>query len=187
MTSKLKTDVLETVSGSGTIALTNQLSGMTSASLPTLTHAEMPAGSVVQMVHTNYGTTLNTSSTAFVDIGYQLSITPLYANSKMFITFSTHIYLQNSSAAWNAVACRILRDSTAVDGGDPANSYGFGKYLGAGQYLYVTYAKTYIDSPNTTNAVIYKPQVTAGQGNPIEVNNSSAGGPSQLTIIEIKQ
>ena len=34
MTSKLKTDVLETVSGSGTIALTNQLSGMTSASLP---------------------------------------------------------------------------------------------------------------------------------------------------------
>ena len=34
MTSKLKTDVLETVSGSGTIALTNQLSGMTSASVP---------------------------------------------------------------------------------------------------------------------------------------------------------
>ena len=34
MTSKLKTDVLETGSGSGTIALNNQLSGMTSASLP---------------------------------------------------------------------------------------------------------------------------------------------------------
>ena len=33
MTSKLKTDVLETVSGSGTIALTNQLSGMTEASV----------------------------------------------------------------------------------------------------------------------------------------------------------
>ena len=42
MTSKLKTDVLETVSGSGTIALTNQLSGMTSAS--------MPSGSVVQVL-----------------------------------------------------------------------------------------------------------------------------------------
>ena len=42
MTSKLKTDVLETVSGSGTIALTNQLSGMTSAS--------MPSGSVLQVV-----------------------------------------------------------------------------------------------------------------------------------------
>ena len=34
MASKLKTDILETVSGSGTIALTNQLSGMTAASLP---------------------------------------------------------------------------------------------------------------------------------------------------------
>ena len=48
MTSKLKTDVLETVSGSGTIALTNQLSGMTDAS--------MPAGSVVQVVQ-NYAAT----------------------------------------------------------------------------------------------------------------------------------
>ena len=43
MTSKLKTDVLETVSGSGTIALTNQLAGMTSASVP--------SGSVLQVVH----------------------------------------------------------------------------------------------------------------------------------------
>ena len=43
MTSKLKTDVLETVSGSGTIALTNQLSGMTSASVP--------SGSVLQVVN----------------------------------------------------------------------------------------------------------------------------------------
>ena len=64
MTSKLKTDVLETVSGSGTIALTNQLSGMTSAS--------MPSGSVLQvryliavfndsilLVNTSSGDTLN--------------------------------------------------------------------------------------------------------------------------------
>ena len=40
MTSVLKVDQIQTADGSGTIALQNQLSGMTSASMPT--------GSVVQ-------------------------------------------------------------------------------------------------------------------------------------------
>ena len=62
MTSKLKTDVLETVSGSGTIALTNQLSGMTSAS--------MPSGSVIQVVSAtaDVGNTATTSS-SYVSTG----------------------------------------------------------------------------------------------------------------------
>ena len=50
MASKIKVDTLETANGSGTIALSNQLSGMTTASLPTLTSAEMPSGSVLQVV-----------------------------------------------------------------------------------------------------------------------------------------
>jgi hypothetical protein len=45
MASKIKVDQLETADGSGTIALQNQLSGMTSASMPT--------GSVLQ-VQTGY-------------------------------------------------------------------------------------------------------------------------------------
>ena len=55
MASKLKTDILETVSGSGTIALTNQLSGMTSASVPT--------GSVVQVINASSSTAFSTTST----------------------------------------------------------------------------------------------------------------------------
>ena len=57
MTSKLKTDVLETVSGSGTIALTNQLSGMTSAS--------MPSGSVIQV---QYLSSLMTETTTVYNL-----------------------------------------------------------------------------------------------------------------------
>ena len=85
MTSKLKTDVLETVSGSGTIALSNQLTGMTTASLPTLTSAEMPAGSVVQVVTKSYSNNseVQTSSTSYVALGsaFELAITPKYATS----------------------------------------------------------------------------------------------------------
>ena len=79
MTSKLKTDVLETVSGSGTIALTNQLSGMTSAS--------MPSGSVLQVV--SYFTAAKVSQTIgttdTIVNSMTKAITPLGANSKFLV------------------------------------------------------------------------------------------------------
>ena len=62
MTSKLKTDILETVSGSGTIALNNQLSGMTSASVP--------SGSVIQVVNATSTTNQTTTSSSFIPVSY---------------------------------------------------------------------------------------------------------------------
>ena len=81
MTSKLKTDILETVSGSGTIALTNQLSGMTDAS--------MPSGSVVQVVQlyvANSGT-VSTTSTSLVASGIIATITPKYIGSTIIVNW----------------------------------------------------------------------------------------------------
>ena len=80
MTSKLKTDILETVSGSGTIALTNQLSGMT--------HASVPSGSVLQVV--SYFTAAQTSlsnlgTTEDIVNSMTKVITPLGANSKFLV------------------------------------------------------------------------------------------------------
>ena len=87
MTSKLKTDVLETVSGSGTIALTNQLTGMTSTS--------MPSGSLLQTtgVKNIHSATIQTSSTSYVDSGLANgTITPLGAGSS-FVVLLTDLYL----------------------------------------------------------------------------------------------
>ena len=80
MTSKLKTDVLETVSGSGTIALTNQLTGMT--------HASVPSGSIVQVatVMPNVGdVTLATASWTEPSNLLRISFTPKYATSTLII------------------------------------------------------------------------------------------------------
>ena len=83
------------------------------------------------------------------------------------------------------MAFRILRDSTTVTGSDPQGGYAFGKYTASGQYQYATYSKTYIDSPNTTNAVIYKPQVSAVGS--VQINNSGGTEATQLIIMEIAQ
>ena len=88
MASKIKVDTLETANGSGTIALSNQLSGMTTASLPALTSAEMPSGSVLQVatVMPNIGlVTLATASWTEASSLLRLAFTPKYSNSTLII------------------------------------------------------------------------------------------------------
>ena len=112
MTSKLKTDILETGSGSGTIALNNQLSGMTTASLPTLTSAVMPSGSTLQYIRVNMTTAPNSTSTTFFDIG-SIAITPISNNSTLVITVCS-----GSSEAGNFSLHRVWNNDTSVSAGD---------------------------------------------------------------------
>ena len=93
MTSKLKTDILETVSGSGTIALTNQLSGMTSASVP--------SGSVLQMVENTrvHAQDITTTSASFVDTTLVTGvITPVSAGSKIAVRITGFVPHVNATA-----------------------------------------------------------------------------------------
>ena len=122
MTSKLKTDVLETVSGSGTIALTNQLTGMTTASLP--------SGSLLQTtgVTNIHSSTIQTASTSYVDSGLANgTITPLSAGSSFVVTFNGFIPHHNGDAGNVGCQWKVYRsvnggsyvayDSSTVDGG----------------------------------------------------------------------
>ena len=117
MTSKLKTDVLETVSGSGTIALTNQLSGMTTASLPALGSAEMPSGSVLQVTNnarTHHDNATTTSQT-MVDSGLVTgAITPVSAGSKIAVDISGFITHTNGTNGNYGVVFQMFK---SVNGG----------------------------------------------------------------------
>jgi len=93
MASKLKTDILETVSGSGTIALTNQLSGMTAASVP--------AGSVVQVVTNSITSSVSTTSTTYADTGVAVTFTPKFSSSTIqFEVVGTTLVVQGWSSLW---------------------------------------------------------------------------------------
>ena len=84
MASKIKVDELETVDGTGTIALQNQISGMTSASMPT--------GSIVSYkIVTMLKQTLqvSTCSSAYIEADTGLrtahAITPSSTSSKILV------------------------------------------------------------------------------------------------------
>jgi hypothetical protein len=171
MTSKLKTDILETVSGSGTIALTNQLSGMT--------HASVPSGSVLQVVQGVYSTQLNLTTTAYTDSGLSASITPSSTSNKILIMWNTHGALANGSArGWGS---RLLRNTTAVyTDAENYRTYGDGN---TGD-IRLTISQSHLDSPSTTSAITYKIQVSAHNTSGTDFNQ--ANNQTQITLMEIK-
>jgi len=172
MTSKLKTDILETVSGSGTIALTNQLSGMTSASVP--------SGSVIQVIEGTTATQVLTSSSSYVTTGLTLTITPSSASSKILVSFSTPVDAV-SGTTHTGGDFTIYRGSTDLltRGGDTyynnINSVNLAGYA----------AMSKLDSPNTASAVTYTVYFRARNSNTTmkTQHNNSQG---TITAIEIK-
>jgi len=181
MTSKLKTDVLETGSGSGTIALNNQLSGMTTASLPTLTAAEMPAGSVLQVVNATTTTEVAHSTNAFVNTGLTATITPSSTSSKILVMVNQNGVFKSGGSASNALSIKLLKDSTDISLITGSTGY----TATAIQNYDATVSTSYLDSPSTTSATTYKTQFkSANNTSLVAVNRGSTE--STITLMEIK-
>ena len=107
MASKIKVDQIQTADGTGTIALQNQLSGMTSASMPT--------GSVLQVTSGESTSAFSTSSTSWVAVStLQDTITTVAANSKILITMTAPWQLQSSASIRAVVSIRSSVDSYAA-------------------------------------------------------------------------
>ena len=165
MASKIKVDQLETADGSGTIALQNQLSGMTTASLPTVTTDKLGAGAVVQVGMS--GSTLATTSTSnsWADGGLYMNITPTSSSNKILVTFSQPVAFWGSGSALRG-GIKLKR----VVGGVPTivwNSQNFTELCqvrGTPAEVNMVVSGVYLDSPNTTSSVEYRIQLVAHEG-----------------------
>jgi hypothetical protein len=155
MASKIKVDQLQTVDGSGTIALQNQLSGMTIASMPT--------GSVLQVVQTTSNTGVTVTANTYTTIGSNVVITPSSASNKVLVQLTA------GSMAYNAgdIAMRITRNGTEI------MVQGRQAYTNSNDWVGNPVKLMYLDSPNSTSAVTYSFECKVS-GNQIEFN--STGG-----------
>ena len=158
MASKIKVDQIQTGDGTGTIALQNQLSGMTSASMPT--------GSVLQVVNTSTTAEQSTTSESWVDTNLSLSITPSATTSKIHIQYRFQsVYL---TVASTGCSFRILRDTTSLF--TPNREYAIYNSAGVGYWQYGDIA---LDSPSTTSSVTYKIQVINYNTNAVIISANS--------------
>ena len=159
MASKIKVDQLETADGTGTIALQNQLSGLTNASMPT--------GATLQTVYENHNTLLSTTSTSLITTGLTATITPSSTSNKVLITVSIPFRL-NGDLAIDVSLYKASSEIFLV--GNDAGDNGTSAHENLGQYSF-----TYLDSPSTTSATTYT------------VYARSTGGGATLMIMENNQ
>jgi hypothetical protein len=146
--SKIEVDAIEPQSGT---TLTIGASGDT-VNLGSGATLGSGMGKVLQVVSTSTNTDIVTTSTSFIDIGLELSITPSSASNKIFLIYTG---VNETNGANKYCELQMLRDATqlAVQRGlSVANGY------------YALNSISKLDSPNTTSAITYKMQGNAGDG-----------------------
>ena len=169
MAAKLKVDQLETVDGTGNITVNNQLTGLTSASMPT--------GSVLQVVqaHSTLRTVLSTST--YTNISLSASITPSSTSSKILII---------ADLAFNVLGGAGFPDAQILGDGSSLKTYpyisGWTGLTGTVR-MRATPSLKYIDSPSTTSSVTYSVQGKENNSDTIEWQDGNQV--STITLMEI--
>ena len=148
----------------------------------------LPSGAVIQTVE---GTkTLNTSSsnsTSFIDMtNLSVSITPTFANSKFKIMLQTNHQMQYTTRYTFMTVFRDI-DGTETDiSGTTAgtNTTFSGSYVNYSNGVNtMTGVSHYIDTPNTTSTIIYKPRIRVSFGYVFYGYNNTL---SSIQVEEIK-
>jgi len=152
------------------------------------------AGSVVQVVQTQFNTKSTTTSASWSTL-YSGSITPTLASSKVLAVVSFSGSHPNSYSG----IVRVLRDTTPIGGGIGGTNYEANVWFNirsATDYNISTYSASYLDSPATTSAITYNVQWYADGGAAFYANRTIQDGggypydspaSSTITLMEIAQ
>ena len=162
--------------GVGTLASAT----ITSATISNqLTDANMSAGSVVQVVTSEYSTQTSSSSSTFADTGLTASITPTASSSKVLVIAQVSSCFTQTNTN-TEMDVNLLRDSTTLIG-----SFGprGGNYTTNGDAI-GTAGAVFLDSPSSTSSLTYKCQFKSTQNN-AQVNVQLGGTTSTMMLMEI--
>ena len=161
------------------INLTSQVTG----TLPTANGGtgatSFTAGKILQVVSAKKTDLFNTSSTSFVDVGLEATITPSATSSKI------SVYLDTGGVTRSGVANECARVKILRAGSD--NYGGSNIFYSTDDIPYsgVSTSFHYIDEPSSTSSLLYKVQMETRSGNSCGI---IAGGSSQfasLILMEI--
>ena len=136
-------------------------------------------GHVIQIVNTGTANQISTTSTSDVDTGVSLNITPKFTTSKLWLLFSTRLYIDNHSCEYFV---NIKNGSTIIGGGATLFNGS------SGDRIAETCNIQGFHSPNSTSQLNYKitHRVSAGTGQ-IMPNSHPFDTLLNFAILEIAQ
>jgi hypothetical protein len=136
---------------------------ITSASLASgvPTRAQLPAGSVLQVVSTTKTDTFSSSSGSWNDVtGLSVSITPTSSTSRILVMYSLMTGVTDSQFPM----MRLVRNSTAISVGDASGvrqQVSSVAWPSGGNNVTMMQSMNFLDSPATTSPTTYKLQTIA--------------------------
>ena len=145
--------------------------------------ADMPLGSVLQVVSAITTSTVTTTTTTYTDSGLTASITPTSASSKILVLVSQQLDV-DSSTNNSGSGLRILRGATHIHGGRELYEFYMNAVGATRVNMFSKVPLMYLDSPNTTSSTTYKTQIASYQSG--ETTNAQPNGmESTITLMEI--
>jgi len=138
-----------------------------------------------QVITATYSTQYSNATTTYYDTGLTATITPTASSSKILVIITQPISVVHNSSTNAGAFWNILRDATSLN------------VTGAEQSVYLTGASgnlqignlgftyTYMDSPSSTSALVYKTQ-TKGDSAGVTVYTSISGAAkATITLLEV--
>tara|TARA_R100000541_G_scaffold25294_2_gene34835 strand:- start:158 stop:739 length:582 start_codon:yes stop_codon:yes gene_type:complete len=148
-----------------------------------ITGADLPAGSVLQVVQQEYATGVNQGGTSYADTGTTATITPSSTSSKILILVSQPVFNSVDTTSNRTSYFRLYRDIGSSGSELEVKEYSF---IGSPATYDTSYAHAvnYLDSPSSTAAVTYRTQFKLS-GTTADVKVNDGGGSSNITLMEI--
>jgi hypothetical protein len=161
----------------------NGTTGITTPALDSVapfSSADMPAGSVLQVVNATNVTRFVTTSTSFVADNLEASITPTSAASKILVLVGSNG--NNNTSSSYALVYTLYRGATNLGGA----TYGFGWINATAQRIEVPISIVYLDSPNTTSSTTYRTYIrSSNAAASVEKPSISSDMTETITLVEI--
>lgn len=145
-----------------------------------LPYANLPPGSVLQVVNTIYTAYTTTTNTSMVSTGITATITPKFATSKILIFVSLNGLMNSTSN--NAQHWELYKNGISLTYIE--DIYGYNGTMNAGS------SYQYYDSPATTSATTYTMYWASTTGGNCQLNNYYGANnrtKSSITLMEIAQ
>jgi hypothetical protein len=142
------------------------------------TRAQLPAGSVLQVVNATYATSTSNNTGTYADTGLTASITPTSASSKILVLANQNGVYADGNAT-SGVNLKLLRGATDLA------TFGLGVGVHAsGNLSFGSSSICFLDSPATTSATTYKTQFARASLGQVFVQEGT-GTVSTITLMEI--
>ena len=150
-------------------------------------------GSVIQTLNATTATGITTTSGTLADVGLSVTITPKFATSKIMVFYTVSFYILGGGADSNFSVLLVRNINggsfSTLDAGTDNNgtSSAYISSSSSNMEMAGRYTDVFTDSPNTTNACIYKLQGSAaGAGGQVYLG-SLGGSNNQMVVQEIAQ